>query len=364
MRLPRSGWFWYLFLLFVGVGVAAVIVRASNAEGTGESAGRPYVYEVPDGVVVYDGFYLREAWDRVWEARLEIEERLGREGFPARDAERVETVGLGDGFGVASLVGDFHSVGAGDLGWCGVRTDLSAACWGLNTEGRLDAPPGEFWEIGVGDRFACGLEAEGRVTCWGDDSRGRLDAPDGVFLDLAVGDRHGCAVGLDFGLACWGYDNAGQASPPEGLFDSVAAGGDYSCAIAVDRTVKCWGRATSDTAEPPDGAFSMVDAGAGAACGLRYDGGAVCWGGDLEAPDGVFRGPRRRRRARLRVTPRRSRAMLGKQHRRRNERPRGPFLVNNSRKRLHLRARRRRGAWCVGAKALPGRCWRPTTTTG
>ena len=246
------------------------------------------MYEVPDGVVVHDGFYLREAWDRVWEARLEIEERLGREGFPARDAERVEVVGLGDGFGVTSLVGDFHSVGAGDLGWCGVRTDLSAACWGLNTAGRLDAPPGEFWEVGIGDRFACGLEAEGAVTCWGDDSRGRLDAPDGVFLDLAVGDRHGCAVGLEFGLACWGYDNAGQASPPGGLFDSVTAGGDYSCAIAVDRTAKCWGRATNDTAEPPDGAFSMVDAGAGAACGLRYDGGAVCWGGDLEAPDGVF----------------------------------------------------------------------------
>ena len=60
----------------------------------------------------------------------------------------------------------FEAVTAGDTHSCGLRTDDTITCWGLNTFGQADAPAGSFKAVTAGSGHSCGLRTDSTITCW------------------------------------------------------------------------------------------------------------------------------------------------------------------------------------------------------
>ena len=125
--------------------------------------------------------------------------------------------------------------------------------------------------VATGDAFTCGLRTDGTVECWGlDHFGGETTPPNGTFTAISSGYGHACGVRTNRTLACWGSDTSGQASPPTGTFDAIAAGTLHSCGLKTDGTIECWGDVYFD---PPSGTFSALADG----CGIRTDGTVECW---------------------------------------------------------------------------------------
>ena len=59
------------------------------------------------------------------------------------------------------------AVDAGNLHTCGIRTNGTIACWGVNDESEASPLPGAFTSVVVGDNFSCGLRPDGTAACWG-----------------------------------------------------------------------------------------------------------------------------------------------------------------------------------------------------
>ena len=47
---------------------------------------------------------------------------------------------------------------------CGLKSDGSAICWGLNDKGQSTAPSGTFTQISAGGNHTCGLKSDGSAT--------------------------------------------------------------------------------------------------------------------------------------------------------------------------------------------------------
>jgi alpha-tubulin suppressor-like RCC1 family protein len=130
--------------------------------------------------------------------------------------------------------GAWRQVTGGNSFSCGVQTDGSGWCWGLNQAhvlggwvGYLTSVPvpmngGLSWtSIDTGDGHSCGLVDGGAAYCWGDGANGKLGngtntnsiLPTPVsggltFASISVADFHACAVTPE-GLAyCWGASYA------------------------------------------------------------------------------------------------------------------------------------------------------------
>ena len=88
----------------------------------------------------------------------------------------------------------FASVSAGERHTCGVRTDGTVACWGVDEGGGGTPPEGQFASVSAGGSLfgdhTCGVRTDGTVACWGDDDGGRATPPEGKF---ALGQRQGLA---------------------------------------------------------------------------------------------------------------------------------------------------------------------------
>ncbi|MCY3925894.1 MAG: hypothetical protein OXG52_10395 [bacterium] len=172
---------------------------------------------------------------------------------------------------------------------CGVRMDLTLACWGNDWDGQASPPGGEFVAVDAGWTHTCGIRVGGDVTCWGSP---RGEPPGGPFVAVSAGNFHSCGIRPHGGVECWGDDSDGQSSPPEGTFTSVSAGNFHSCGLRVGDTIACWGSNThtyvgpgeeprfSGQAQPPGGEFSAVSAGSEHTCGIRPDGAIECWGNE------------------------------------------------------------------------------------
>lgn len=150
---------------------------------------------------------------------------------------------VSDGHTFASVsAGGTHFNGAHNT--CGVTTIGDAYCWGLNLNGQLgngNSPTGSTTPVAVqgGLVFAsltnssthnCGITTDGTAYCWGLDGFGELgngsslgssDVPSPVsgdltFASVGVGGESTCGVTNDGVLYCWGehFASAGRSDAP------------------------------------------------------------------------------------------------------------------------------------------------------
>ena len=191
---------------------------------------------------------------------------------------------------------------------CGITSNGSAVCWGMNDHGQLastaarecqsagavqacdptpmpiDAPVA-LRSVSTGDVHACGLDAGGRAYCWGATRFGSGELgtgePGGATAPTAVqtSERfqriraakgnllgsHTCAVNGQGAAWCWGYGEDGALGAPS----------TGTCPRGTD-SVGC-----SLLPEPVQGglAFEDLSLGRSFTCGLVEGGDSVyCWG--------------------------------------------------------------------------------------
>ncbi len=184
------------------------------------------------------------------------------------------------------------TVSSGLVHACGLTSNGTVWCWGVNEDGRASPPPGRYLAVSSGYQHACGIRRGGSVACWGDNGSGQAFPPEsGTFIAISSGAGHTCALREDGAAVCWGSDNSGESSPPEGeTFASISSGSSHTCALREDGTPICWGDAFGAEAPPEEETFKAISSGFGYTCALREDGSPVCWGADSNGqaspPDG------------------------------------------------------------------------------
>ena len=226
----------------------------------------------------------------------------------------------------------FRSLAAGMSNpshYCGVATDASLYCWGVNSLTDTSAAPKVFSTVvptkvpsalsftlaAPGGGFNCALATDQNVYCWGDNSSGQLAdktninhfAPAPVsggfkFATVSSGALHACALTIDGSPLCWGANSAGQLGnggtrasvTPTAVssvltFQSIGAGDSFSCGLTTTGLAYCWGNlGTGSTivstprtyAAAPT--FTSLSVGGGHSCALTADGTAYCWGNNTQ----------------------------------------------------------------------------------
>lgn len=222
----------------------------------------------------------------------------------------------------------WRQVSAGGGTTCGVRTDRSLWCWGLNHKGQVGdgtttdrlAPTrvgtATDWDTVSADWFnTCATTTSGRAFCWGDNSAGQVGdgtetrrlvptpvAGTAGWRSVQTGGWHTCGVRQDGTAACWGRNDFGElgtGTTRKALVPAAVAGRDWrgievswagSCGLRSNGAVACWGR--GDQGQVGDGArthrstprtvvvpaASAVTVGDAHACALDRSGTAWCWG--------------------------------------------------------------------------------------
>lgn len=186
-------------------------------------------------------------------------------------------------------------------GFCGIRADGSAWCWGYNTRYNgghntneddvlrptrvhTDSSPAGWFDwvsLSIGEYNSCGVRANGTAWCWGESGGGRLGngtswvaAPRPVqvlsdtagagwtdWIQLAVGRSVVCGLRANGTLWCWG-DN---------IFGEIGVGNNttsYPSPVQVQ----------TDTGPGSWSDWVSVKAGYHNMCGTRTNGAAYCWG--------------------------------------------------------------------------------------
>ncbi len=217
---------------------------------------------------------------------------------------------------------------AGTAHTCGVRSDGSLWCWGLNHDGQLNT--GDYvnstvpvrtgkhiWStVGVMAFGACAIDTGGRMWCGGSDGLGRdLAAPlsspfelnaQRSWTALAAGSRHVCGTATGGEQWCWGQ-NAGyqvgdgtttDRSTPQQIgavttWAQRTGGAAHSCAVRTDESLWCWGTGGSGQLGLGDtttrtapvrvataSAWRRIAAGSTGShtCGIGADESLWCWG--------------------------------------------------------------------------------------
>jgi alpha-tubulin suppressor-like RCC1 family protein len=210
--------------------------------------------------------------------------RSGQLGVEGGAGSRITPVPVGGGHHFTSLI-------AGGSHTCGLTVSGSVYCWGYNAYGQLGigsadatphgsplrvaAPTTPFLVLAAGESHTCGVTTEHTIYCWGLNSHGqlgngsgsgfqavptRISGVDGMefpFLTVAAGGWHTCALDLEYTAFCWGRDDSGQLGTGsvrlqlnEPLFVhvngvsnhvSITIGELYTCSLSVDWEAYCWG---------------------------------------------------------------------------------------------------------------------------
>jgi alpha-tubulin suppressor-like RCC1 family protein len=183
------------------------------------------------------------------------------------------------------------SAGTGD--GCAIRSDGSLVCWGRNLYGGNNVPPlppgVTYTQVSSGEDATCAIRSDGSLVCWGFNFDGLVNVPvlpAGVtYTQVDTLGYHACAVRSDGGMVCWGFGGSMNVVPalPAGLNYSQASVGDYhSCGLRSDGSIVCFGGnaygQTTVPALPPGLVYTQVDAGVYHTCALRSDGNVLCWG--------------------------------------------------------------------------------------
>jgi len=185
----------------------------------------------------------------------------------------------------------FEMVSAAFQHTCGVKSDRSILCWGLQDGsfrdlGQVtDAPTtGVFQSVSGGLEHTCALTTDGAVQCWGSDEYNQMSgAPSGTgYTAISAGHHFTCAITSTGNLECWGRNNYGQLDyAGVSTFQSIHSGGDHGCGVTSSGSLECWGRDTDGQSSPPPGTFLVVAASGGNTCGLHTNRQIECWGMDL-----------------------------------------------------------------------------------
>jgi len=168
----------------------------------------------------------------------------------------------------------------GEVSACGIHTDGTLWCWGSGHLGQIgddDTPafttmPVEVvghatWTlVGVGAGHACGIQTNGSLWCWGLNEYGELLSDTGAetfkssptqvtgasskWTALGLGASHTCAIDDAQGLWCGGNAGAGETamlgSHPQptqvaGAWQAASAGTLVTCAYDGNGATSCWG---------------------------------------------------------------------------------------------------------------------------
>lgn len=179
----------------------------------------------------------------------------------------------------------YRLASAGSLHSCGVDTDETLLCWGLDEDGQAE-PPGladPVRALAAGHAHSCAAVADGPARCWGRDDDGQVSGlPATTLVTVDAGGAHSCGLDADGRVHCWGRDTEGQATVPAALGAGqaeVVAGWLVSCARDAAGATVCWGDDSTGlvTAVP---AVSLVELSLGRDHALGRDaaGGLHCWG--------------------------------------------------------------------------------------
>lgn len=183
--------------------------------------------------------------------------------------------------GLSSVV----SVRTASYGACAVLSDATVRCWGAGNNGQLGnggttyststktQPTGLSGLASLGDFHAnhfCGVMSDATLKCWGLNDHGQIGNGNSTnqltpvaiagFSGVASvsGNNHtSCAVKSDGTPWCWGWGGLGQlgtgstadsyvpvaVSGVTGV-SQISAGYVHTCAVLTDSTIKCWGRNT------------------------------------------------------------------------------------------------------------------------
>ena len=242
----------------------------------------------------------------------------------------------------------FTQIDAGGTHACGLTTNGSAYCWGLNSSGQLgigtfvsDSVPRlvtgglSFSQVSAGISHTCGVTASNTIYCWGSNGAGQLgigstggSSPEPtqvtpatplVFVQVSAGSDHTCATttsgGLASGAYCWGNDGNGQLGDGTAgigvdepqlvsggfLWKQITAGVALTCAIRSNDQAYCWGQ--NNEGETGNGgvitpqptpqqvsatlSFAQITGGGNHACGLEPITNKIwCWGRNFEGQIG------------------------------------------------------------------------------
>jgi alpha-tubulin suppressor-like RCC1 family protein len=206
--------------------------------------------------------------------------------------------------------------------FCGVSTDASIYCWGVNalidsgaksvftfSPARL-ATDITWSQVSLGLSHVCALTVDHIAYCWGSNGKGQLGNRDTLttlvpsqvyggfnFSTIASGSSHTCGLTADGTALCWGFNAQGQlgdgtttdrASPTVvggGVsFKSIGAGDSWTCGLSKTGQAYCWGAVLGvpNTQTPHLYAtapvFTSLTVGGFHACALTADGTPYCWG--------------------------------------------------------------------------------------
>jgi alpha-tubulin suppressor-like RCC1 family protein len=233
--------------------------------------------------------------------------------------------------------------------FCGIKSDDTAWCWGSDTGDWLGNGGGDnsgieprvvlggaTWKyLASGYGFTCGIRTDNSLWCWGVNSAGQLGdgtttqqttpvniQPGTSWAIISAGGNSAgqdwsrgftCGVRLDGGRYCWGQNDRSQLGnvvtlssvtiptpiDDKGNFLQIAGGGGSFCGIKADATLWCWGDdgygvlgngASGSSSQPSQvtggGTWKTVMVGFGGsnhACGIKTDDTLWCWGSDVRA---------------------------------------------------------------------------------
>ncbi len=219
---------------------------------------------------------------------------------------------------------DWTDISAGGAHSCGIRGEGTAWCWGSNSSGQLGDGSNVFsrlvptqvgtatdWtSISASTNHTCGVRSDGTAWCWGINSDGQLgdgtnanrNQPARVGTDtswsaLSASTHHSCGLRADGSAWCWGYNAGGQlgdgSSTNRNTPSRVAGSGDWTtvtltttstCGLRTDGSAWCWGSGLGTT-PAQFGAridWSSLASGRSHTCGLRTNGTAWCWGNNSD----------------------------------------------------------------------------------
>lgn len=240
----------------------------------------------------------------------------GREGQLGRG-----TTSRGDAFSRVMGLDDAATLVGVPFGYCAIRADGTAWCWGENSSGRFGSteeavtlpvrlPVEGVTDVAFGSNAGCAVTEEGEVYCMGVNELGQLmdgtrtdafDPPARADLPIravsvAAGWAGVCVVLEDGTVRCAGfigYDSIGQPTEISdaltGVTEVTAHAPNYF-ARRRNGELWAWGRnsagelalgTTSGSEGPtrvPMSGFVSVASGDRFGCGVRADGTVQCWG--------------------------------------------------------------------------------------